>query len=225
MKTDLQLKHDVEQELSFDPRINAAHVGVRVDHGAVTLMGTVDTFGEKWAIEDATKKVSGVRTIAQDLTVKTISAHERSDSEIAAAVDRALEWNVYVPETVKATVQKGSVTLDGHASWHFEREAAEGAVRNLRGVVQVFNSISLKPQAPAEKLTVNVETALRRQSVKDAKSIHVTTEGGQVTLSGTVSSWQAIRDANEVAWAAPGVTLVIDHLTCRCRPERGRGPS
>ena len=65
---------------------------------------------------------------------------------------------------------------------------------------------------------MNVETALRRQSVKDAKSIQVTTEGGQVTLIGAVSSWQAIRDANEVAWAAPGVTLVIDHLTMSLSP-------
>lgn len=218
MKTDIQLKHDIEQELSFDPKINAAHVGVRVDHGAVTLMGTVDTFGEKWAVEDATRKVGCVRTIAQELTVKTISEHERTDSEIAAAVDRALEWHVYVPASVKAIVQKGSVTLEGHAVWHYEREAAEKAVRNLRGVVQVFNAISLKPQVSAAKLTSNVEAALKRQSVKDAKAIQVTTQGSQVTLSGVVSSWQAIEDANEVAWAAPGVTLVIDHLTMSLSP-------
>jgi osmotically-inducible protein OsmY len=40
-KTDLQLKQDVEAELGWDPKINAAQIGVAVDQGAVSLMGTV----------------------------------------------------------------------------------------------------------------------------------------------------------------------------------------
>lgn len=71
-KTDQQLKQDIEQELSWDPRINAAQIGVTVEGGAVTLAGAVDTYPEKWAAEAAIKRVSGVRTVAQDLTVKLL---------------------------------------------------------------------------------------------------------------------------------------------------------
>jgi osmotically-inducible protein OsmY len=39
MKTDRQLKQDVEQELEFDPAINAAGVGVEVRDRIVTLAG------------------------------------------------------------------------------------------------------------------------------------------------------------------------------------------
>jgi osmotically-inducible protein OsmY len=34
-----------------------------------------------------------------------------------------------------------------------------------------------------------------------------------VTLTGHASSWQSIEDAEDAAWAAPGVTKVVDHLT------------
>jgi len=67
-KSDNQLKQDIEQELRWDPKINAAQIGVIVDKGVVSLLGAVDTYAEKWAAEDATKRVSGVRTVAQDLT-------------------------------------------------------------------------------------------------------------------------------------------------------------
>jgi osmotically-inducible protein OsmY len=65
-KTDLQLKDEIETELHFDPRVNAAQIGVTVDQGAVSLLGTVDTYAERFAAEDAAKRVSGVRTLAQD---------------------------------------------------------------------------------------------------------------------------------------------------------------
>src|SRR3984957_10375031 len=116
-KTDMQLKQDIEEELLWDPKVNAAQIGVSVDHGAVSLLGTVDTYAEKWAAENATKQVSGVRTVAQDLTVKVLGDHKRSDAEIAAAVQTALQWNVHVPKGVTASVHQGRVTLEGQATW------------------------------------------------------------------------------------------------------------
>ena len=67
-KTDSRLKQDIENELRWDPKVNSAQIGVSVDKGAVTLLGAVDTYAQKWAAEDATKRVFGVRTVAQDLT-------------------------------------------------------------------------------------------------------------------------------------------------------------
>ena len=211
-KTDIQLKKDIETELSWDPKVNAAQIGVAVDKGAVSLLGTVDTYAEKWAAEDATKRVSGVRTIAQDLKVKLLGEHARNDSEIAAAVQRALDWNVFIPKTITAQVHDGSVTLNGQASWHFQRDAAVHAVRYLAGVVHVNDSIAITPEVSATEVKEKVEAALQRQAKADAKSIHVDTAGGKVTLTGHASSWQSIEDAANAAWAAPGVTHVIDQV-------------
>jgi osmotically-inducible protein OsmY len=214
-KTDMQLKQDIETELRWDPKVNAAQVGISVDKGVVSLVGTVDTYAEKWAAEDATKRVSGVRTIAQDLTVKILGEHKRSDAEIAAAVQSALKWNVFVPSSVTATVQNGAVTLNGPATWGYQRDAAERSVRYLTGVVSVHSSISIKPEASASAAQVKekVEAALLRQATTDAKSIHVETSGGKVTLTGTASSWQSIQDAETAAWGTPGVTNVVDHVS------------
>ena len=88
-KTDIQLKTDIETELRWDPRLNAAQIGVTVDQGAVSLLGAVDTYAEKWAAEEAAKRVSGVRTLALDLTVKLLAEHKRSDTEIATAIQSA----------------------------------------------------------------------------------------------------------------------------------------
>src|SRR5580704_8039210 len=108
-KTDAQLKLDIEQELRWDPTVNEAQIGVSVDKGAVSLLGAVDTYAEKWAAENATKRVSGVRTVAQDPTVKILIDRKRSDSDIAGATQNALKWDVFVPPSVTAKVQQGAV--------------------------------------------------------------------------------------------------------------------
>ncbi|MEO8874457.1 MAG: BON domain-containing protein [Polyangiaceae bacterium] len=211
-KSDMQLKNDIEAELRWDPKVNAAQIGVTVDKGAVSLLGTVDTYPQKWAAEDATKRVSGVRTVAQDLTVKILHDHARSDTDIAAATQNALTWDVYVPSTVTAEVAKGHVRLEGKVTWNYQREAAERAVRHLAGVTGIINAILLEPHASTDQVKERVEAALNRQARADAKSIHIDTAGGKVTLSGHASSWQSIEDATNAAWAVPGVTEVVDHM-------------
>jgi osmotically-inducible protein OsmY len=211
-KTDNQLKEDIEQELRWDPKVNAAQIGVSVNKGVVSLLGAVDTFPEKWAAEDATKRVCGVRTVAQDLTVKLLSGHVRTDSDIAAATQSALKWDVSVPNSVTAKVHQGAITLEGQVTWNFQREADSRTVRYLAGVVSVFNDITLKPQTSALQVKDKVVAALQRHAKADAKSIHVDAAGGKVTLTGHPSSWQAIEDSVDAAWAAPGVTEVDDQL-------------
>jgi osmotically-inducible protein OsmY len=211
-KTDRQLKQDIEQELLWDPKVNSALVAVSVDQGAVSLLGAVDTYPEKWAAEAATKRVHGVRTVALELTVKVLSKHVRSDSEIATAVQAALEWDVFVPKTVTATVNNGSVTLGGDVPLNYQREAAERAIRHSMGVVAVYNTIGIHPQASALHVKEKVEAALERRGTADAKTIHVDTVGGTVTLTGCAAHWQSIEHASNAAWASPGVTEVLNHV-------------
>ena len=211
-KTDDQLKRDIEAELSWDPKVQAAEIGVSVNEGAVSLLGTVDTYAQKWAAEDATKRVAGVRSVAQDLKVKIQNEHKRSDTDIAEAIQSALKWDVLVPKEVTAKVSNGMVTLEGQVSWHFQSESAERAVRNLTGVISIWNTITIKPQTSALQVKEKVEAALQRQATADAKSIRVDLSGGLVTLTGYASSWQSIEDAANAAWAAPGVTQVIDQV-------------
>jgi osmotically-inducible protein OsmY len=211
-KTDSQLKQDIETELRWDPMVNSAQIGVSVDKGAVTLLGAVDTYPQKWAAEDATKRVAGVRTLAQDLTVKILTDHKRTDADIAVAVQNALKWDVFTPNTVTAKVQNNAVTLEGQVHWNFERDSAERAVRYLTGVSSVNNAITSKPQASSAQVKEKIQAALQRQATTDSNSILIDTSGGKVVLTGHASSWQSIEDAENAAWAAPGVTEVVDQV-------------
>lgn len=109
-------------------------------------------------------------------------------------------------------VQNGAVTLEGQVRWNFERDAAEKSVRYLTGVVSIYNSITLKPETSAAQVKEKIQSALQRQATKDANSIHIDTAGSKVTLTGHASSWQSIEDAASAAWAAPGVTEVVDQV-------------
>ena len=70
MKTDKSLKDDVLDELGWEPSVNAAHIGVTVKDGIVTLTGHVPSYGEKYSAERAAKRVYGVRAVADELDVK-----------------------------------------------------------------------------------------------------------------------------------------------------------
>ncbi len=70
MSSDTELKRKVEDELRWEPVVNAAAIGVAVKDGVLTLTGTVAYYGEKWAAERAIKRVGGVTAVAEDIKVR-----------------------------------------------------------------------------------------------------------------------------------------------------------
>lgn len=213
MKSDSQLKKDVEAELEWDPSVNAAHVGVAVKDGVVSLTGHLDTYAEKFAIERAVQRVIGAQAIAVELDVKLAPSHVRSDTEIAAAAESAFKWHALIPsDRIKVKVEKGWVTLTGQLDWEFQRRDAENAVRPLTGVVGVSNNIALKPQTTPTDITSRIRKALTRQAEREAKNIDITISGSTVTLRGSVHSWTERAAAQGAAWSAPGIAHVLNEL-------------
>src|ERR1700730_17530788 len=132
MKSDVELQRDVLHELAWEPGVDAAHIGVSVKDGVVTLTGHVPSYAEKYAAERAAKRVEGVRAVANELDVKLPEGSRRTDEDIAAAAVSALKWSILVPsDKIKVTVSKGWITLEGEVNWQFQKAAAERAVRDL----------------------------------------------------------------------------------------------
>jgi osmotically-inducible protein OsmY len=213
VKTDSQLKKDVESELGWDPSIDATHVGVTVKDGVVTLTGHLETYAEKFAIERVVQRVAGVRAIAVELDVRLDPGHKRTDGELAAAAEAALRWHALVPEDrIKVKVEKGWLTLSGEVDWDYQRTQAVKAVRTLTGVVGVSNNIALKPQVTPANVSQRIRDALARQAEREARNIEVQIDGPVVTLRGKVHSWAERSAAQGAAWSAPGITTVVNRL-------------
>ncbi len=213
MQNDMQLKADVEQELRYDPSVRAEQIGVSVKNGVVELDGHVDSYFEKWAAERATMRVANTRALASEIQVELPQSEVRSDEEMARTAVMHLEWNFSVPNTVKVQVSNGWVTLRGTTEWQYQKEEAENAIRPLKGVKWVTNEIAVAPVVTAVNVKMQIENALQRNAQTDSDQIAVETMEGKVTLRGHVRSWSARAEAEHAAWAAPGVTNVVDLIT------------
>ncbi len=213
MKEDLQLQQRVIDELEFEPQVDAAHIGVSVRDGVVTLSGHVSSFVEKFAAERAVRRVKGVKAVAQELQVQLPSEAKTADDEIAARAVNILNWDALVPaDRITVKVEHGIVTLGGQVDWHHQRAEAEYDVRKLNGVVAVINDIIVLPRASAEDVRATIRAALERNAEVEANNIAIGVAGGKVTLTGKVNAWTEREAIERAAWSAPGVTQVDDRI-------------
>jgi VCBS repeat-containing protein len=212
-KTDTELKTDVLAELKYEPSVKVTDIGVQVKDGVVTLIGNVSNYFEKWNAVRATKRVAGVKAIADDIKVHLSEFMNRTDTDIAAAAVDRLDWNLTIPKgTVKITVSDGQLTLEGQVEWYYQKESAENDIQHLTGVKEVFNRITIKPTQTHTNIESNIISAFKRNAILDAKKIQVQSDGNRVTLRGKVKSYAERDEAERTAWAAPGVYSVDNQI-------------
>jgi osmotically-inducible protein OsmY len=216
MKSDQEIKKDVEDELRWDPDIDPTDIAVSVKDGVVTLAGFVHSYLQKFEAEKDAKRVAGVVGVANDLEVRTLTSEQRPDPEIARDAVEAIKRQLPLSyQNVKVVVRDGWVTLEGEAEWNYQKERAEEAVRSVKSVKGVINTIQVKPKATPTEIKRKIEEAFKRNAELDANTIEVETSDGEVILKGTVHSWFEREEAERAAWQAPGVKKVEDRIAVR----------
>jgi osmotically-inducible protein OsmY len=213
MRSDLDIKRDVEDELRSDPDIDATDIGVAVKDGVVTLTGFVRSFRQKRIAEQDVKRVAGVTAVANNIEVRLPIIHRRPDPEIARDVVEAIKNDLPLSwEKIKVIVADGWVELEGEVEWNYQRESAENAIWRVRGVKGVINKIEVRPQVPPVEIKRKIEEALRRAAELDASRVTVEANGSEVILRGAVRSWAEREEAEQAAWRAPGVSRVDNRI-------------
>jgi osmotically-inducible protein OsmY len=214
MRLDSDIKRDVEDELRWDPDIDATDIGVAVHNGVVALTGFVRSYAQKTQAERDAKRVAGVMGLANDIEVRLPVLDQRPDPDIVRDAASALKSELpFSSENIKVIAKDGWLTLEGTVEWNYARERAEGAVKRVRGVKGVTNSIAVKPKVTPHEIRRKIEDAFRRSAELDASRITVEANGSEVILRGTVKSWAERQEAERAAWAAPGVTRVDNRVT------------
>ncbi len=220
MKSDVQIKQDILDELVFEPNINETQIGVTVEDGIVTLNGVVNEFHKKALANNVVKRVIGVKAVAEDITVKYGDDLKKTDKQIAKAVVNALEWNASVPkEKVMVFVENGYIYLSGNVAWDFQRKAAKRTIQYLLGVKGVVNNIEIVPEAKADNIEEQIIKALKRSANLEANGIRVQVDGDMVQLKGKVHSIKERELAERAAYKAIGVRHVKNDIVVQYSRE------
>jgi osmotically-inducible protein OsmY len=137
------LRADVEEQLAWEPDIDANAIAVLVLDGHVTLRGTVGSVEEKRTAERIAAQVFGVVAIEDRLEVRRLDSQRRKDAGLRAEILQALMLDDLVPASIDVKVEDGVVALTGYANWQYQPEAAKLAVAHSIGELEIVDEITV----------------------------------------------------------------------------------
>ena len=203
----------VEEELRYDPLVDAAHITVKNIGGEVALNGTVPSYPQYLEAAAAARRLTGVTRVHNHLEVVLPPGARCDDATLTTEANNMLAMTVTVPNTVQATARDGNLPLAGFVPNGAQRAAAEQAVAVLPGVRNVLDRIQVVSGDPESDVTVLVQDALDRYAVlADNSKVTVSTSGHTVTLTGHVRTWPEHDAVVAAARMAHGVSDVHDQI-------------
>jgi osmotically-inducible protein OsmY len=226
---DSELQKAIQDALLLDPATDAYEIAVMVHKGVVTLVGTVDSWQERWLCETVSKRVPGVIAVKNEITA--IHKSDRPDREIEDEIKAMLKNDIRVDgKLIMVKVENGKVTLTGAVGSLAEKNRATMDAY-VAGVRQVSNEELEAVWWARDKMRRLDATVLRtneqiKKAVKDAFRYdprvysfnpEVMVNNGKVILTGVVDNLKAKRAAEQDARNVLGVWQVRNYL--KVRPE------
>jgi osmotically-inducible protein OsmY len=216
MPSDEQIKTELVNRLSRDPRVDASNVLIEVSEGQVTLIGSVSTYRARIAAVEQAEDTRGVIAVEDRTTVAyTPGVRLPEDSATKANAENVLSWNADIDVSgLQVSVLSGVLTLRGSVRSYWERDRAQEVVSHLKGLNDVKNEITVVPaeKVSDELIAQNIIAALEQDVVLDASKVTVKVCDGVVTLTGKAPGYSARWQAYNKAANTVGVVAVENRI-------------
>ena len=160
MRSDADVKRDVEDEIRYDADAESTDIAVSVDGGVLTLTGSVPNYRQKLHIETLAKRISGRTRVANEIQVRFGASDSRCDAEIAC--DLIANLNEELPFScghIKSTVKDGRITLRGECEWNYQLLRASDCARRVNGVAGIKECINFAARASAIEINARIKDA------------------------------------------------------------------
>lgn len=141
-RTDTEVAQAVLSALKWDINVPHEAVQVKVEHGWVTLSGSVNWRFQKNHAESTVRNLAGVRGITNLILV----APSISPADIRTKIQQAFDRQAHIEaDRIQVEVSGSKVTLVGRVTSYAEREEAEEAAWSAPGIAEVKNEIQVEP--------------------------------------------------------------------------------
>lgn len=225
-KTDEEIQKAIRHALTYDPRVSAANVDVKVSGGVAMLSGEVQSVAASFAAEDLARRTVGVTRFTNQISVEPGKAVP--DATLQRNVTNSLLWDPYTDSyQITVLAKGGKVTLTGKVDTAFERAQATTVVSEIEGVKDLDNRLKVArdqvvyvfepyhyPYSPyietwryAPRTTTRSDTDIAREirdelfwsPFVDVDDVTVQVKDGKATLTGRVDGYSELSSATENA--------------------------
>ncbi|MFA6117930.1 MAG: BON domain-containing protein [Sphingomonas sp.] len=135
---DTEIANRIADMFAWDVSIPDEAISVKVEHGWVTLSGTVDWYFQKDAARRSAGKINGVTGVSDLVALRAMPAASDVRERIMAAFERSADLDA---AAVTIVTDGGKVTLGGRVDTWNERRIAERAAWAAPGVSSVVANI------------------------------------------------------------------------------------
>lgn len=189
--TDRETASAIRDAFRSDPRVPGTSIGLRVEYGVVSLLGSVSTLQQKVAAGEDARNARGTAAVVNRLEVhpgvaltpqglqQQVLARLRAHPSVSA-------------DSIRVTVKDNKVVLQGGVTSRFEREAAERATGTVPGVVAIENRLEVgvtpRNYRDDDELKAQVERGLFADPRVAGARIGVNVQRGIVTVRGEAAN-------------------------------------
>ena len=224
-ETDEQIEKSARNSYVFGTYLKGDDVTLKSKDGVVTLTGTVADEPRRVLAEETAASLRGVSMVNNKLEIKGERHAENSDGWIAARVKTVLFFHRSVSGiNTDVSVKSGVVTLRGEAQSQAQRELTTEYAKDVEGVKDVKNEMTVTKTPKTEKasvgdkiddtsITAQVKLSLLLHRSTRVLKTHVETENGVVTLTGTAKNTAEKDLVGKLVEDVNGVTKVDNRMT------------